>query len=256
MKPDRSIYRGRFAPSPSGPLHFGSLVAALGSWLRARAEHGRWLVRIDDIDAPRVRSGAARSILVMLAAHGLEPDEPVIYQSRRRAFHIDALARLREAGAIYACACTRGDLVPFNGTHPPRCIRTPESGRPTSWRVRAPRNPIRFKDHALGPQRQQCDDFVVQRANGTISYQLATVVDDADARVTEVVRGADLLDSTARQILLQRLLRLQRPDYLHLPLALDGSGRKLSKREDALVLDIAAPLPTLGAALAFLGQRV
>jgi glutamyl-Q tRNA(Asp) synthetase len=254
--PQSLVPVGRFAPTPSGPLHFGSLVAALGSWLRARSLGARWQLRIDDIDRPREQPGAAEDILATLAAFGLRHDGPVVYQSRRGAAHAAALAALQVRGAIYPCACTRSDLAPFGGVHPDRCLRTRADATPGAWRVRVPYRSLGFLDVLLGPRRQVLGDFVVQRADGTVSYQLATVVDDADAGVTEVVRGADLLESTARQILLQRLLGLPRPGYLHLPLVLDRHGRKLGKSAHAPAIDARDPVPALRAALSFLGQPV
>jgi glutamyl-Q tRNA(Asp) synthetase len=254
----RMVTIGRFAPSPTGPLHFGSLVAALGSWLCARAGGGLWRVRIEDLDPPREPAGSDRLILSQLATLGLAADGEVLYQGTRHQAYADALARLVAADAAYPCACSRGDLEPFAGIHPETCVRGGASGLPAAWRLRVPVDTvIGFDDALQGTQRQDVGaavgDFVLRRADGLWSYQLAVVVDDAWQGVTEVVRGADLLDSTPRQILLQRALGLPTPRYLHLPLATDGAGRKLAKSAGDRPLD-ADPLASLRAALAFLGQ--
>ncbi|MEW9625308.1 tRNA glutamyl-Q(34) synthetase GluQRS [Rhodanobacter geophilus] len=252
-------YRGRFAPSPTGRLHFGSLVAALGSWLRARHAGGQWLLRMEDIDPPREVPGAAAAILAALPAFGFTADEPVLYQSQRLAAYDDAFARLRGAGAVFPCWCSRSELLAGAGLHRDgRCVAAPDPRREPAWRLRAPDVGIAFHDALQGPQRQNLresvGDFVIRRVEGLYSYQLACVVDDAHQGVTEVVRGCDLLDSTPRQIWLQRLLGLPTPRYLHLPLALDCAGHKLSKSEQACPVDPADPLPALRRALAFLGQ--
>lgn len=251
---------GRFAPSPSGRLHFGSLVAALGSWLRARSQGMPWRVRIEDLDRPRVVAGAADDILATLAAFGLHADGEVLYQSRRIALYEAALDQLREAGIAYPCHCSRSDLTAFGGIHPAQCpVRASRSGAP-AWRVRVGTAKVTFDDAVYGRISQALadavGDFVVRRADGTFSYQLAVVVDDAAQGVGEVVRGADLLDSTPRQIFLQSRLGLPTPAYLHLPLVLGDDGRKLSKHERSLAVDSANPLPALRAALNFLGQAI
>jgi glutamyl-Q tRNA(Asp) synthetase len=251
--------RGRFAPSPTGDLHFGSLVAALGSWLRARSQDSAWVVRIEDIDAARAVNGADQRILAALAAFGLESDEPVIWQSKRLALYQSAFDTLKARSAIYPCYCKRSDLLALNGIHPASCVQTRMDGMP-AWRVRTSNVAIEFMDRVYGKIAQRLDrevgDFVIRRADGMFTYQLAVVVDDADQGISEVVRGADLLDSTPRQIHLQRLLDLPLPSYLHLPLAIDGSGRKLSKHDSARPIDASDPVPGLQAALAFLGQDV
>lgn len=253
-----TLHRGRFAPSPSGRLHFGSLVAALGSWLFARAAGGEWLVRIEDFDRERVVQGASEDILATLRAFGFESDRPVIRQSERDAVYRAALDRLQRRDLVYPCWCSRSDLAPFRGVHPPHCVAGVDTARTPAWRLRVPDETIQFVDAVQGPQRQdlrrEVGDFVVWRVEGTTAYQLAVVVDDAAQDVTAVVRGADLLDSTPRQILLQRLLGLPRPEYAHLPLALGADGRKLSKHERSLPVDAHDPLPSLRAALQFLGQ--
>jgi glutamyl-Q tRNA(Asp) synthetase len=254
-------YRGRFAPSPTGRLHFGSLVAALGSWLRARQAGGRWLLRMEDIDPPREVPGSATAILATLPAFGLTADEPVLYQSRRQAAYDAAFEQLHEAGAVFPCWCSRSELAAAAGLHRDgRCVAPPDPWREPAWRLRVPDIMIAFDDALQGPQRQNlresAGDFVIRRVEGLYSYQLACVVDDAHQGVTEVVRGCDLLDSTPRQIWLQRLLGLPTPRYLHLPLALDAAGRKLSKSAQAWPVDPADPLPALRRALVFLGQPV
>jgi glutamyl-Q tRNA(Asp) synthetase len=251
-------YRGRFAPSPTGSLHFGSLVAALGSWLRARQAGGRWLLRMEDIDPPRELPGSAAAILAALPAFGLVADEPVLYQSRRLAAYDAAFAQLRAIDAVFPCWCSRSELVAAGPHRDGRCVAPADPQRPPAWRLRVPDLEIAFEDAVQGPQRQNlreyAGDFVIRRVEGLYSYQLACVVDDAHQGVTEVVRGCDLLDSTPRQIYLQRLLGLPAPRYLHLPLALDGAGHKLSKSAQAWPVDPATPLPALRRALAFLGQ--
>lgn len=251
-------YRGRFAPSPTGSLHFGSLVAAVGSWLCARHAGGRWLVRMEDIDPPREVPGSAAGILAALPAFGLVADEPVLFQSRRRAAHDAAFEQLRADGRLFACWCSRSDLAASGGMHRDGvCVSPEDPQRPPAWRLRAPDDEVGFDDALQGPQRQNLreavGDFVIRRADGLYSYQLACVVDDAYQGITEVVRGADLLDSTPRQIHLQRCLGLPTPHYLHLPLVLDGEGRKLSKSSQATDIDSTNPLPALRRALAFLG---
>jgi glutamyl-Q tRNA(Asp) synthetase len=252
-------YRGRFAPSPTGRLHFGSLVAALGSWLAARAAGGSWLVRMEDVDREREVPGAAADILATLMAFGFEGDDAVVVQSARGTRYLAALDRLEHSGHAYRCWCSRADLQRFGGIHPDRCVATPTS-RPPAWRVRVGHAAIAFDDAIQGAVVQNLHrdvgDFVVWRADGGCAYQLAVVVDDDAQGVTAVVRGADLLDSTPRQILLQRLLGFTEPAYAHLPLVLDAAGRKLSKHEAALPVDAARPLPALRAALRFLGQDV
>ena len=250
-------YRGRFAPSPTGPLHFGSLVAALGSWLRARAMQGAWIVRMEDLDPPREVPGAARDMLETLAAFGMESDEPVVFQSTRDAAYASAFARLRDADQVFPCWCSRGDLEPGGGLHRGACVAPPDPARAPAWRLRVPDMRIAFEDLLLGRQAQNLrasvGDFVLKRVEGWYAYQLAVVLDDAAQQITEVVRGADLLDSTPRQIHLQRLLGLPTPDYAHLPLVLDADGRKLSKQDRARPIDRADPLPALRAAAQFLG---
>ncbi|HEX4480689.1 MAG TPA: tRNA glutamyl-Q(34) synthetase GluQRS [Rudaea sp.] len=248
-------YRGRFAPSPTGPLHLGSLVAAVGSWVRARQRGGVWLVRVEDIDPPREIPGAAAGILKTLSAFGLESDEPVIYQSERADEYRAKFARITPQ--VYRCWCSRADLDAFGGIHPAACVAPPDPSRAPAWRVRVPNAPIGFVDQTFGPQaqnlRDEVGDFVVLRTEGWFAYQLAVVVDDDAQHITEVVRGADLLDSTPRQIYLQHLLGYSTPAYLHLPIVLGEDGRKLSKQDRARPVDRSDPLPALRSALAFLG---
>ena len=249
-------YTGRFAPSPTGSLHFGSLVAAVGSWLFARAAGGRWLVRVEDIDPPREVPGAAADILATLAAFGLAHDGEVLYQSTRLAAYAVALRQLIAQGDVFACRCSRSDLDAVGGIHGASCVAT-DPGREPAWRVRVPEGALRFHDAVCGEVAQdlarEVGAFVLRRVDGLYAYQLAVVVDDAAQGITHVVRGADLLDSTPRQIWLQRLLGHATPGYAHLPLALDAQGRKLSKQDRARPVDRADPLPALREALHFLG---
>lgn len=260
-----SGYRGRFAPSPTGPLHAGSLVAALASWLDARAASGAWLVRIEDLDPPREVAGARAAILRQLAAFGLHADEPVLVQSARGDAYEAAFRTLAAAGRVYGCACTRRDIEAASaaggartGVYPGTCAhgRVP-ADRVRAWRLRVPDATVAFVDRAAGPYRQalarEVGDFVVRRADGLWAYQLAVVVDDAEQRISDVVRGADLLDNTARQIFLQRALGLPVPRYLHVPLVVNERGEKLSKQTLAPALDTRSPLATLEAAARHLG---
>lgn len=261
-------YRGRFAPSPTGPLHFGSLVAAVGSFADARARHGEWLVRMEDLDRPREVPGAGAGILRTLEALGLEWDGAVVHQSARGDAYRDALARLVAAGAVFGCACTRKEIADssiagIDGSHvyPGTCRSGLPAGRAArAMRARVDDAVIDFDDAVQGHVRQalgrDVGDFVLLRADGCFAYQLAVVVDDADQRITDVVRGADLLDSTPRQIFLQRLLGLPTPRYLHLPVATNAAGEKLSKQTLAPPVDGAAAAPALVRALRFLGQPV
>jgi glutamyl-Q tRNA(Asp) synthetase len=249
-------YRGRFAPSPTGRLHLGSLLAALGSWLRAREAYGAWLVRVEDIDPPREVPGSAESILHTLRACGLEPDEPPLYQGTRLDAYDTAFEKLKQIGAAFPCWCSRTDLAALNGVHRGECVARPDPDRAPAWRVRVDGAVIEFEDGLQGRQRWKLadgGDFVVKRADGPFAYQLACAVDDAAQGITEVVRGADLLDSTPRQIFLLRLLGLREPCYLHLPVLVDAGGAKLSKSEGAAAVDAENPLPALRLALKLLG---
>ncbi|MDR3087433.1 MAG: tRNA glutamyl-Q(34) synthetase GluQRS [Azoarcus sp.] len=263
-----SPYVGRFAPSPSGPLHFGSLIAALGSALEARRCGGRWLVRIEDVDTPRSVPGMADAILATLERFGFTWDGEVMWQSRRTGAYADALERLKAGGHVFPCACSRREMaeVPDSALardgsrrYPGFCRNGLPPGRaPRAWRVKADGR-IAFNDAIQGPQEEELardvGDYVVFRADGQFAYQLAVVVDDAGQGVTHVVRGADLLGSTARQIHLQNVLGLSVPAYAHLPVAVNAAGEKLSKQTLARAVDEIPPARALTAALAFLGQH-
>ena len=278
--PRASPYVGRFAPSPTGLLHSGSLVAALASWLDARAHGGRWLVRMEDLDGARKVAGAAEAILAQLDRCGLRPDGPVVFQSTRTGLYQAALERLRGMDRAFDCACSRRDLAlaaaaPASATagdegaeriYPGTCRAGlgGRSARSVRLRVHARGSEvddrssvIAFTDRRLGPQVEDVaaavGDFVLKRADGVWSYQLAVVVDDAEQGVSDVVRGEDLADSTARQILLHRLLGLPTPRYLHTPLARAADGSKLSKQTGAVPLALERPLDALRAAAAVLG---
>ncbi len=268
-----SVYTGRFAPSPTGPLHAGSLAAALASWLDARAHGGRWLVRIEDVDTPRCVPGADQLILQQLAACSLLPDEPPVCQSRRGTHYQAALDALIASGQAYPCTCSRKDMEAAWAArgitrgrfselvYPGTCRNGPAApGRPQAWRLRLPEGAaatVRWHDRRLGPQAQDVaqavGDFVLRRADSLWAYQLAVVVDDAAQGITHVVRGEDLADNTARQILLQRALNLPQPQYLHVPLVLGADGQKLSKQNGATALDLSRPLAALQAAAQALG---
>ncbi|MEN1940892.1 tRNA glutamyl-Q(34) synthetase GluQRS [Luteimonas sp. MJ246] len=255
--PPAAPVRGRFAPSPTGPLHFGSLLAAFGSWLAARRDGGEWWIRIEDVDQGREVPGAARAQLRTLAAFGLEHDGPVVRQSDRGALYASALASLLDDERAFECHCSRSDVALSGGIH--RACR-PGARRPDpAVRLRVPDGShAAFDDpvhgHVAQDVAREAGDFVLRRADGWWAYQLAVVVDDAAQGITDVVRGADLLDSTPRQLFLQRALGLRRPRYLHLPLVLDGDGRKLSKSRASLPVDDADPLPALRCAWGVLGQ--
>ena len=286
-------YIGRFAPSPTGALHAGSLVAALASWLDARAHGGTWLVRIEDVDTPRTVPGTDHLILRQLAACGLRPDEPPVWQSQRSALYQFALDVLARKGLAYPCACSRKDIElalhhagrekPRHGelVYPGTCRSGLHGKTGRAWRLRtdtykpnqaparaeyaqaAPEfiakvaHPVEWTDRRLGAQQQdvetQVGDFVLQRADGCYAYQLAVVVDDGAQDITHVVRGEDLADNTARQILLQQALGLPTPVYLHTPLVLGPNGEKLSKQNGAQALDLADPLAALNQAAQVLG---
>ena len=261
-----SPYRGRFAPSPTGPLHFGSLVAALGSCLDARHHGGDWLVRIDDLDRQREVLGAADGILRTLDALGFEWDGPILYQSRRTAAYAEALEQLRSSGLLFACACSRSEIAhrgrrgPGGSIYPGTCRKgIPEGRRARALRVRIGSSSVGFDDRIQGQVHQDLEhevgDFVLRRADGIHAYQLAVVVDDARQGITQVVRGADLVLSTPRQIYLQQQLQLPTPQYAHLPLVLNAAGRKLSKTEAAAPVDPHNPIPSLLRAWAFLNQE-
>ena len=265
MNPGIPPYRGRFAPSPTGPLHFGSLVAAVGSFLEARAQDGTWLLRIEDLDRPRCVPGAEDSIRRTLDALGLHADGEVLRQSERDEVYAAALAELEVLGVLYGCACTRREiadsaLAGIDGpVYPGNCRDGLPPGRAArAWRLRCDGAHITFEDRIQGRishnLEREVGDFVLKRADGLYAYQLAVVVDDAAQGITDVVRGADLLDSTTRQILLQRLLGISTPVYAHLPVAVNAQGEKLSKQTLAAAVDVREPVPLLNRVLEFLGQ--
>lgn len=265
----RRSYRGRFAPSPTGPLHAGSLVGALASYLDARAHGGSWLIRIEDIDGPRTVRGADRAILDTLARFGMESDEPPVWQSARTQRYEQAFERLEEAGIVYPCGCTRKEIADSLASaharhttlaYPGTCRRGLRGKVARAWRLRVPDGAdavVSFEDRWQGTQVQdlaaEVGDFVLKRADGQWAYQIAVVVDDDDQGITDIVRGADLLDSTARQIYLQRCLGMPTPSYLHVPVVENAQGEKLSKQTGAKALDADDPLPALVMAAEHLG---
>jgi len=266
-------YVGRFAPSPSGPLHAGSIATALGSWLDARAHGGRWLVRIEDIDPPREQTGAAQAILNTLQRLGLHWDDTPLRQSAHLDRFEHALRSLEAGGQVYPCGCTRREIADSQSSgsavgalhaerpYPGTCRAGLAPGRQArAWRLRVAPGVVQFNDRCLGSQAQEVSrevgDFVVRRADGLWAYQLAVVIDDAAQGVTDVVRGADLLGSTARQLLLTRALGLPEPRYMHLPVVLAADGHKLSKQNGALAVDDQPPLHVLGQAMTHLGKQL
>jgi glutamyl-Q tRNA(Asp) synthetase len=268
-------YIGRFAPSPTGALHAGSLVAALASWLDARAHGGQWLVRIEDLDTPRCVKGADQTILRQLADCGLQSDGPVIWQSQRTSIYQTALDTLVHASLAYPCACSRKDIeqaLQQHGAQRPRhaeliypgTCRAGLNGRPArAWRLKTSHDLVHWTDRWLGEQTQdvaaEVGDFVLDRADGLVAYQLGVVVDDATQGITHVVRGQDLADNTARQITLQRALGLPPPNYLHTPLVLATDGQKLSKQNGAQPITTETPaqaLSSLRAAAGVLGLDI
>ena len=258
-------YRGRFAPSPTGLPHLGTLIAAIASYLQARVNGGEWLLRIEDVDTARRVAGADDAILRTLDRFGFEWDEEVVRQSARTAHYQQALDRLEADERIFHCTCSRKLLAQtaseLDGIYPGTCrSRKLPLAHEHAVRLRVPAITIDFEDAVVGEYSQalasECGDFVIKRRDGLFAYQLAVVVDDADQRITEVVRGSDLLDSTPRQIFLQQCLDYARPGYLHLPLLLDPEGRKLSKSAGAAELNPDRPVPSICAALNHLGQAV
>lgn len=260
-------YRGRYAPSPTGPLHFGSLVAAVGSYLEAKTRNGEWLLRMENLDTPRCVPGAADDILRTLEACGFQWDGSVAYQSvRSDAYHL-ALHALLARGAAYPCACSRREITDSavhgieGPVYPGSCRGGVPAGKtPRAMRVNTLGTHIVFNDAIQGSIKQNIEkdigDFVLRRADGMYAYQLAVVVDDAFQQITDVVRGADLLDSTPRQMHLQHLLNLPTPRYAHLPVALNAAGQKLSKQTQATAVDASHPGQEIVRALRFLGQSV
>lgn len=256
-------YIGRFAPSPSGSLHFGSLVAAVGSYLQARSQQGKWQVRIEDIDPPREVLGASQNILDTLLAYGLQWDGDVIYQSQQSLHYEAILADLSARELCYACCCTRKIIKQHGGYYQGRC-RTAKHATPgNALRINLQsivHKPKQFIDNLQGviqlDSMQVDDDFIIKRKDGLYAYNLAVVIDDIQQNVTEVVRGADLIETTGKQLMLYQLLNVQPPCYVHLPLAVTEPGLKLSKQNHALPVDKLNPTPTLKKVLAFLGHPV
>ncbi|HSH55132.1 MAG TPA: tRNA glutamyl-Q(34) synthetase GluQRS [Methylotenera sp.] len=260
------MYVGRFAPSPTGPLHFGSLIAAVASYLEAKSQQGKWLVRMEDLDKPREMQGAADDILRTLLAFGFEWDDDVVYQSQRTALYQDAFEKLQSEGLIYPCSCSRKEIADSatNGieglVYPGTCrAGMTQSRTQYAWRIRVTDEILSFDDAIQGSQSQQLKrdigDFVLKRADGLFAYQLAVVVDDASQHITHIVRGADLLSSTPRQIYLQRLLGFKQPLYAHIPLAVNKQGEKLSKQNLALPINKQHANQLVFDALVFLGQN-
>ncbi len=255
------IYKGRFAPSPTGPVHFGTLIAAVGSYLQAKKNKGEWLIRMEDVDITRKVDGADVDILKTLEAFGFEWHGKIIYQSEQTVHYEQALGQLISQSLIFPCLCSRKQLAKSNSTVYPGTCRSrqlPEKNE-HALRLLSKDISIKFNDAVMGRQSQniklQCGDFVIRRRDGLFSYQLAVVVDDARQGISEIVRGADLLDSTPRQIYLQQLLKYSTPDYCHLPLAVNNSGNKISKSEGATKIDLQRKEQLLVSTLAFLGQN-
>ncbi|MEQ1582229.1 MAG: tRNA glutamyl-Q(34) synthetase GluQRS [Steroidobacteraceae bacterium] len=265
---EAGVYRGRFAPSPTGPLHFGSLASALGSYLEARARRGMWALRIENVDRTREVPGAADLIIRTLDEFGFEWDGPIVHQSDRTPQYAGALERLRRDGLAYDCSCSRSEIeanarastaTPDELRYPETCRSGPlHPERPLATRFLTPKGPVTFVDAIQGEVSQDAQaevgDFVVRRRDGYFAYQLAVVIDDADLGITHVVRGGDLLDNTPRQILLQRALGLPTPNYAHLPLAVDAKGIKLSKSAQSVPIDPSRGGAVLWQALDFLRQ--
>ena len=261
-----SSYRGRFAPSPTGPLHFGSLVAAIGSFADAKYNQGEWIIRIEDLDPPRTVPGSITEILTALEKLGMEWDGEIIYQSQRSAFYQEVLEQLIHEKMVYPCTCSRKEIADSNMAegggivYPGNCRNgITHLNRTPAFRLKTDNFPVRFNDVLQGVVSQQLDreigDFVLKRADAVYAYQLAVVVDDAEQQITHVVRGADLLDSTPRQIYLQRLLGYTTPVYMHLPIVNNAQGEKLSKQTNAAAIDVSNVVPQMVAALGFLGQN-
>ncbi len=259
-------YRGRFAPSPTGALHFGSLIAAVGSYLEAKSHNGEWLVRIENLDKPREIPAASHEILSALEILGMEWDHEVIYQDQREDAYENVLTILNKRGLTYPCTCTRKEIADSSITgisgqiYAGTCRNNVQNkDRPGAIRIKTDNNIIEFEDslHGLTSQRLESEtgDFILRRSDGIYAYQLAVVADDATQGITNVVRGADLLDSTPRQIYLQKLLGYSTPTYMHLPVAVNNRGKKLSKQTNAALLDTSNPVKQLIEAVNFLGQE-
>ncbi|WP_442112172.1 tRNA glutamyl-Q(34) synthetase GluQRS [Pseudomonas sp. NUPR-001] len=255
---NQTSYVGRFAPTPSGFLHFGSLVAALASWLDARAVGGQWLLRMEDIDPPREAPGAQAAILRTLESYGLEWDGEVVYQSQRHAAYAEVVERLFRQGLAYACTCSRKQLEGYNGIYPGLCRNCCHAQEEAAIRLRVPELTYRFEDRVQGTFEQhlgrEVGDFVIRRRDGLYAYQLAVVLDDAWQGVTDIVRGADLLDNTPRQLYLQELLGFSQPRYLHVPLITQPDGHKLGKSYRSAPLPAEQATPLILRALRALGQ--
>jgi len=254
-------YIGRFAPSPTGPVHFGTLIAAVGSYLQAKKNDGQWLIRMEDVDITRKVKGADIDILNTLEAFGFQWQGEILYQTSQTEYYQQALEDLISQSLVFPCLCSRKQLAEskcniYPGYCRDRLLPEPEEH---AIRIRADENSIEFTDLVMGKQKQaikkQCGDFIIKRRDGLFAYQLAVVVDDAMQGITEIVRGADLLDCTARQIYLQQLLHYKTPNYCHLPLATDEAGNKISKSEAGAEVDIKHKEKLLVKALAFLGQQ-
>lgn len=254
-------YCGRFAPSPTGPLHFGSLVTALASFVEAKSRQGQWLVRIEDLDPLRESALASEQILHSLTSHGLVPDQPIRFQSERHAAYQRAIDTLLQQGMAYRCACSRKQLLAHHGRHPERCRegKSPLGDRPFAIRFALHNEECRWQDDLLGARvqtvRAELDDPVILRKEGFYAYQLAVVVDDIDQGITDVVRGSDLLDMTAPQQQIYRALGATPPRWLHIPVILNAQGQKLSKQNHAPALDDRQPCRNLVRALQALGQQ-
>ncbi|QQX80961.1 tRNA glutamyl-Q(34) synthetase GluQRS [Shewanella sp. KX20019] len=251
-------YIGRFAPSPSGPLHFGSLIAALGSFLRARSMKGQWLLRIEDIDPPREIVGASSQILSTLEAYGLHWDNSVLYQSQRLEIYQRQINQLLTSDNAYYCQCTRKEIKAMGGSYDGRCGRLAQPHKVGAIRIRNRYGVAKFRDQIKGiievDSQFAAEDFIIKRSDGLYAYQLAVVLDDIHQQITEVVRGSDLLEPTCRQESLFKVLKQPSPDWLHLPLACAEKGRKLSKQNHAAAIDVLKPQASINAALRFLGQ--
>ena len=252
-------YRGRFAPSPSGPLHFGSLITALASYLHAKQHQGTWLVRIEDIDPPREQAGASKLILKTLEAYGLQWDEPVIYQSQQSDRYLATLANLKRQGLTYNCQCTRAQIKAIGGIYQGHCRSLKITNEHSAIRLINQFAIDQFHDliqgQVLCDKQLAKEDFILKRKDGLFAYQLAVVLDDIEQNISHIIRGCDLLEPTARQLTFFKTLNQQAPQFGHIPLAITQQGYKLSKQNKAPALNTAKPQPTLVAALEFLGQK-